>query len=213
MTEKDTTLAKEPTPLLIICEPVANNLWEEDPTSTPSAPNNTAESITFRQTRSLTVAPAKWITIFDATDLDTEELPAEIKAYGARSHAARQSILAADGKNETTVSTCPRPPPYSPVHWEDTYIDVRCMQRSQVVVAIDEAVRARSESLAITIVKKSKKEEDDLFMNIPLEVKNETEQETEAEGHDIKDEPWEFACGFGSLDRWWKKVYWVNSRS
>ena len=229
MSEEGTTPVIQPILLPMICKPVGEEDGVESTPHHAAAPDNTVESNTFQQTGGLTVALARRITLADTTSPDRQACLAEIESGrdSTQAHPAIPGILVADDEEETTVPTCPSPPtrPKRPINWGDTYIDIQSMQRSQAVAAMEDAAQAHS--LAVTIADKSKEEEkNDLFVNISLnldemknegdldEMKNEGGQETMVEGHEVEEEErWEFACGFGWLERWWKRCTGVNSRS
>ncbi|KAF8419456.1 hypothetical protein EV426DRAFT_615525 [Tirmania nivea] len=202
MIEDGTIQVLQPIPLPIICEPIIAIQESIEPTPHHvSAPDNTTESNT-------SVLSAKWITLFDTTSLEPEEPSTEIEtASDSMQVPPPPAILAADGEKETTVPTCPSlpPRPRRPVPWGDTYLDIHSLQRSKAVMAMEEAAEAHS--LAITIVDKSDKVENDLFMNIPLSsdagIENK-KQETGAGEHE--EERWGFVCGFEWLDRLYKMV-------
>ena len=167
-------------------------------------------------------AEVRLVTPLGTTDPETEisSTTMETDKDYIQAHPVIPSILEGGDEKEKAIPTCPSlmPRPQRPIHWEDTYIDIQSMQRSQTVVALEEAVQAHS--LAITIVDKSEEEDDDgLFVNVSLDLKNEGGQETGVEGEgvegegvegevvegEVEEEGWGFACGLGWLGRWWRR--------
>ena len=212
MSEEDTTPVIQSIPPPPMIRGLAGEKEDAEPTPHPApAPADTAESNTPQQTGSPTVAPARWVTLTDTTSPEIESSSSEIESDrdSIQAHSAIPGILAADDERETAAPTCPSPPPRprGPINWADTYIDKQPIQISQTVAATEED--AQSHFMTVT-VDKLKEEKDNLFVNIPLdlyEMKSEEGQEREAEERKVEDEEerWGFVCGFGWLERWWKR--------